>query len=342
MVKRMNRKKSNVVGTSFAIVALLILSACTSSMELEDGDYTGDETVASTSGDESAPADVVPGDEIAAEGAEKTADTSGAGTPTEENPELELAAAVEKNSGKENVASTDSAGDPALDTGAADGAKAASAEELPPLDLATDSAPPAAVAAKDLPPPADVDVTPKVEETVAKTEEVTPKVDAPEAPAAVDAPASKTEVASASEETPSGDGSSYKVQKGDTLMKISWEQYGDLFRWREIYALNKSKIQDPNHVPPGTVIQIAGQGRSPASAMEHNGDQYLIMLGDTLGKISGKVYGSMGKWKKIWENNKSLIRDPNKIYAGFYLYYVPEAKMTTREEEGNALESVDS
>jgi nucleoid-associated protein YgaU len=178
-----------------------------------------------------------------------------------------------------------------------------------------------------------------MEETVAKTEEVAPKADAP---AEVDAPASKTEVASAPAETPSGDGVSYKVQKGDTLMKISWEQYGDLFRWREIYALNKSKIQDPNHVPPGTVIQIAGQGRSPASAMEHNGDQYLIMLGDTLGKISGKVYGSMGKWKKIWENNKSLIRDPNKIYAGFYLYYVPEAKMTTREEEGNALESVDS
>jgi nucleoid-associated protein YgaU len=349
MVKRMNKKKSNVFGTPFAIVALLILSACTSSMELEDGDYTGDETVAEASGDESAPADVVPGDEIAAEGAEKTADTSGAGAPTEGNPELELAASAEKNSGKENVASTDSAGTPEKDTGAADGAKAASAEDLPALDLATDLAPLAPVAAKDLPPPTDVDVTPKVEspaakveETVAKIEEVAPKADATEAPVEIDAPDSKTEVASAPAETPSGDGVSYKVQKGDTLMKISWEQYGDLFRWREIYALNKSKIQDPNHVPPGTVIQIAGKGRSPASAMEHNGDQYLIMLGDTLGKISGKVYGSMGKWKKIWENNKSLIRDPNKIYAGFYLYYVPEAKMTSREDEGDALESVDS
>ena len=124
----------------------------------------------------------------------------------------------------------------------------------------------------------------------------------------------------------------YTVKAGDTLMKISWEQYGNLFRWREIYTANKSAIADPNHVPPGTVLTISGTGRSPASAMEHSGDQYLIVIGDTLGKISGKVYGATDKWKKIWENNKQLIRDPNKIYAGFYLYYVPEGKKMSSNE----------
>jgi nucleoid-associated protein YgaU len=332
MVKRMKINKSNTFGTPFAIVALLILSACTSSMELEDGDYSGDETVAEASGDESAPADAVPADESAADGAEKVADASdsGASTSTEGNPELDLATS-QNDSGKENVASNESAG-----------TQAAPVEELPPLDLATEAAPAAPVAANDLPPPADVDVTPKVEETVAKTEDVAPKADVPEATAPLDTPVAKTEIASAPAETPSGDGVSYTVQKGDTLMKISWEQYGDLFRWREIYSLNKSKISDPNHVPPGTVIQIAGQGRSPASAMEHNGEQYMIVLGDTLGKISGKVYGSMSKWKKIWENNKRLIRDPNKIYAGFYLYYVPEAKMTSLEEENESSEGAET
>jgi hypothetical protein len=29
----------------------------------------------------------------------------------------------------------------------------------------------------------------------------------------------------------------------------------------------------------------------------------------------------------LWENNRQLIKDPNKIYAGFYLYYQPEGRM---------------
>jgi nucleoid-associated protein YgaU len=116
-------------------------------------------------------------------------------------------------------------------------------------------------------------------------------------------------------------------------MRISWEQYGTLFRWREIYQANKSRIADPNHVPPGTTIELPSDGRNPAAAAEHNGEQYLIVKGDTLGKISGKVYGTLQKWKKLWENNRQLIRDPNKIYAGFYLYYVPETKMTSTQED---------
>jgi LysM repeat protein len=303
----MKKNFSNRFGTPFAILALVALSACTSSMELEDGDYTGEETVATTEGEEAAPADAVPGEELAAE-------TPPAGE-AETNPELELAKAggAEGSTEAAPVASTESPSSQASEM-------PPPVEELPPLDLATESA---------LPPPADVDVTPKVVTPEAKTEvaaatgTATPEVSEPAAP-----PAPVQEVASA-------DGATYTVQKGDTLMRISWEQYGDLFRWREIYALNKAKIADPNNVPPGTVLQIAGQGRSPASAMEHNGEQYLIVFGDTLGKISSKVYGSMGKWKMIWENNKRLIRDPNKIYAGFYLYYVPEAKMTAVDEEAD-------
>jgi nucleoid-associated protein YgaU len=138
------------------------------------------------------------------------------------------------------------------------------------------------------------------------------------------------------------DGVKYTVKAGDTLMKISWEQYGDLYRWREIYQLNTAKIADPNHVPPGTVITIAGGGRNPASVSEQQGQSYLIENGDSLSKISGKVYGSIEKWKKIWENNKQLIRDPNKIYAGFYLYYIPEAKMTSTEKSESNPDSSES
>lgn len=335
----MNRKILNGFGSPIALLALLILNACTSSMELEDGDYTGEDTVASSGGEEAAPADAVPGDELASgDASEAEALTPESVTGASENPELELAANASKQENTQStaVAAVDPSTDPSVDTKASE--NAAPVEELPPLDLATDSS--------ALPPPADVDVTPKVVTPEAKTEVASISLppaaaEAPAVPSMESAPV-RNEQPVASTEPVSGDGVSYTVQKGDTLMKISWEQYGDLFRWREIYSLNKSKIADPNHVPPGTVIQIAGQGRSPASAMEHNGEQYLIVFGDTLGKISGKVYGSMDKWKKIWENNKRLIRDPNKIYAGFYLYYVPETKMTSTEEKNEQAKSAES
>jgi hypothetical protein len=49
-------------------------------------------------------------------------------------------------------------------------------------------------------------------------------------------------------------------------------------------------------------------------------------MGDTLGKISKRVYGTVERWKEIWKNNEKLIKDPNKIYAGFTLYYVPDSR----------------
>ena len=51
-----------------------------------------------------------------------------------------------------------------------------------------------------------------------------------------------------------------------------------------------------------------------------DGNPYLIKSGDTLGKISNTTYGTIKYWKNIWNNNKPLIKDPNKIFAGFTIY----------------------
>lgn len=123
----------------------------------------------------------------------------------------------------------------------------------------------------------------------------------------------------------SGEITQYRMKKGDTLMKVAFEQYGDLYRWREIYEANRDVIADPNAVPPGTRIKLTGAG---LVHIEKNGERYKIKHGDTLGTISHDVYGTPKKWKRLWENNRQLIKNPNKIYAGFFLYYVPERRMT--------------
>ncbi len=166
-----------------------------------------------------------------------------------------------------------------------------------------------------------------------------PLAEAPvEAPAEPSLPADQTVLAD-SQGVLSGETTQYQVKRGDTLMKIAFEQFGDLYRWREILESNRDRIKDPNFVPPGTLLQLSGAG---LVQIERNGEQYLIKRGDTLGSISGEVYGTTQKWKKLWENNRQLIKDPNKIYAGFYLYYQLENRLgegvpsTESEDRGPA------
>ncbi len=126
----------------------------------------------------------------------------------------------------------------------------------------------------------------------------------------------------------SGEFQEYTVVEGDTLMKIAFETYGDLHEWKRVHEANREKISNPNVIPTGTVLKV----ERPATpvAIDRNGEKYFIRPGDTLGKISGSVYGTPAKWRKIFENNRQLIRDPNKIFAGFHLYY-----MTNPDDPGS-------
>ena len=288
---------------SIFILALLSLSACSTSPEAEEGAAAnGGESAAVAGSDAAAPkasTDSVPEDD--------------------HNPEIELAVAA----GAVIVNPQDAALDAnkSADAGAG-GSAGSTASTSSPSDSSipsapTDSGSSMASAGGDVPsaPMADEPPTKGKKKRGKKPKAAASSVDMASIPEKSLAP---------------GEGVAYTVKNGDTLMKIAFDQYGDIYRWKEIYSLNKGVISDPNHVPPGTKITIAGTGRAPASA--HSGEQYLIKTGDTLGTISKTVYGTLDKWKKLWDNNKQLIRDPNKIYAGFYLYYLPEGKVSSTQE----------
>lgn len=48
----------------------------------------------------------------------------------------------------------------------------------------------------------------------------------------------------------------YKVEKGDTLQKISQKFYGTTKKWTKIYNANKATLKGPNKIYPGQVIDI--------------------------------------------------------------------------------------
>jgi nucleoid-associated protein YgaU len=112
----------------------------------------------------------------------------------------------------------------------------------------------------------------------------------------------------------------YEVQKGETLMWIAFKLYGDYRKWKDLQAANQDVVADG--VQPGDRIKY-----SPSEfAWNPKGLPHLIKRGETLGTISSDKYGTEKKWRKIWDNNKEMIRDPNLIFAGFTLYYTPEER----------------
>ena len=43
---------------------------------------------------------------------------------------------------------------------------------------------------------------------------------------------------------------------------------------------------------------------------------YVVVKGDSLSKIAQRAYGDGNKWRKIFEANKDVIKDPDLIYPG--------------------------
>lgn len=52
------------------------------------------------------------------------------------------------------------------------------------------------------------------------------------------------------------------------------------------------------------------------ATQEPESRMYTVKSGDTLSKISKEVYGDPNQYNKIFEANKPLLSDPNKIYPG--------------------------
>lgn len=116
----------------------------------------------------------------------------------------------------------------------------------------------------------------------------------------------------------------YTVQKNETLMLIAFKLYGDYEKWKELANYNHNVLQGGSTVREGMTLRYL----APAEEFVWNpqGLPYLIRTGDTLGGISKTVYNTVHKWKLLWDNNRPLIKDPNKIYAGFTIYYLENGR----------------
>ncbi|OUR98530.1 hypothetical protein A9Q84_03715 [Halobacteriovorax marinus] len=59
------------------------------------------------------------------------------------------------------------------------------------------------------------------------------------------------------------------------------------------------------------------------------GKPHIIKRGETLQNVSLQHYGTNREWPYIWANNSPLIENPNKVYAGFTIFYLPLEEKNT-------------
>jgi nucleoid-associated protein YgaU len=65
-------------------------------------------------------------------------------------------------------------------------------------------------------------------------------------------------------------------------------------------------------------------GASTSAPAAQANQVYEVKAGDSLSKIAKTFYGHGNDWKKIFEANSDILRDPNKIFPGQKLKIPPK------------------
>ncbi len=82
----------------------------------------------------------------------------------------------------------------------------------------------------------------------------------------------------------------------------------------------EEEINKPQEEPV-EVIPVSSIEEKPKLKYKY----YTVRKNDTLQKISSKFYGTTRKWKLIYEENKSIIKNPDRVYPGIRIK-IPQLK----------------
>ncbi|NQT97981.1 MAG: LysM peptidoglycan-binding domain-containing protein [Candidatus Marinimicrobia bacterium] len=130
----------------------------------------------------------------------------------------------------------------------------------------------------------------------------------------------------------------HKVQPGETLSKIAQQYYGDFNAWEKIYSDNSGAISNPESINPGQVLVIKEESDTQAEII------HIVKPGESLSMIA-KYYGGEGAdWKELYQMNRELLSNPNKISPGIKLTVkqseIKPSYLTHKVEPGETLRSL--
>lgn len=66
----------------------------------------------------------------------------------------------------------------------------------------------------------------------------------------------------------------------------------------------------PKDVPDFSNVQGGSSSTAASSKV------YVVVSGDSLSKIAQREYGNANQWNRIYEANRDILKDPDKIFPG--------------------------
>ncbi|MEA3287918.1 MAG: LysM peptidoglycan-binding domain-containing protein, partial [Candidatus Marinimicrobia bacterium] len=102
----------------------------------------------------------------------------------------------------------------------------------------------------------------------------------------------------------------HRVESDESLRGIAQTLLGSADRWSEIYNLNLDILSDPLSLEPGQTLIVL------LDEPEQESITHIIQSGENLKRLARRYYGDGGRWKKLYQLNKAVISNPNKIFPG--------------------------
>jgi len=196
-------------------------------------------------------------------------------------------------------------------------------------ETATNSAP---IMDMDSAPAIDPSEMDTASSALSSTNSQTPTTPVSSSSASAPATATASATASPAELPEMGAKLAYVVEKGDTLGKISQKIFGQQNQWKHLAKI--SGISDPNKIYPGEVVyyQLSQESLAFASVYEATPKSSVtVAAGDTLAKISQKIFGTTHNWRAIWRQNDQ-VNDPEVLPAGSVVFYLNQKNLVSQVE----------
>lgn len=94
------------------------------------------------------------------------------------------------------------------------------------------------------------------------------------------------------------------------------EAESDILRYREAIAQLQQRRQEGSATAVEVAPIVIRAAREDTGASEETPSTYTVQAGDTLSRISSRVYGESGRWMDIFQANRDQLPSPNALQPG--------------------------